>query len=490
MDQRFLTEKPVAEVAEARYARSMWYLLLGCPPASPSLVDSQPGTSDTADTDTGDTDTDTADTDSGTHASGLTLTTDSEMVLMLRASWTDSAPAEEWLEYRWEGEDWLVAPVTGPGTAVLLGIPEETDVEARLVEQPDGVPRYSEVVAGRTGSLPNGVLAPRIDAYDPALADVAPYGMIGIAGGDYTYSPPYWIEIFDRTGRVVWYQKVPDDMMMFYPTVAFDGTHIWFEAEDIFGIGNATPSVTRTTLDRRWSTSIEVPDMGQAIAEGPDGSFFYEQRSRSLQSLSRVDPDGTRTVVWNCAQWMRDHGLPTSDCHMNTSNWSATHNTVLASMFTSDTVFEIDVATGEPIRQMGQLTEGDPYTFSPETAIFDYQHGPYWTDAGTLLVSTHVRGHSGVQVAAEYTVDDATKTLTRVWSYTSTDMWATQVGEAIRLRNGNTVQGYGQDGGVREVTPDGETAWQATWEKDQQGYRVVGHFSLIDDLYALNRGPQ
>ena len=224
--------------------------------------------------------------------------------------------------------------------------------------------------------------------------------------------------------------------------MARDGTHIWFEAEDIFGVGSATPSVTRQTLDRRWSQNIEISDLGQAITEGPDGSFLYEQRTRNAQTLSRVEPDGTKSVIWDCEAWMSDHGLRGSNCYLNTCNWDEERNTVLASMFESDTVFEIDLDTQSPIRQMGQLTEGEPYAFSPEESMFAYQHNPYWTDAGTLLTSTHIVGESGVQVAAEYEVDDRTQTLTRVWSYVSTDMWATQVGEATRLRNGNTIQGY------------------------------------------------
>ena len=86
-------------------------------------------------------------------------------------------------------------------------------------------------------------------------------------------------------------------------------------------------------------------------------------------------------------------------------------------------------------------------------------------------------------------MDDSTRTVTRVWEYVSTDRYATQVGEALRLDSGNTVQGYGQDGAVREVTPEGETVWEAAWAKDAYGYRVVGHASFIPDLYALNRGP-
>ena len=117
------------------------------------------------------------------------------------------------------------------------------------------------------------------------------------------------------------------------------------------------------------------------------------------------------------------------------------------------------------------------------------------------MVSTHaacdgadpgcdpIFGQAGIQLAAEYAVDDASKTLTRVWFHESTDRWATQWGEAYRLPNGNLVQGYGQDGAVREITPDGTVAWEAEWDKDVSGYRLLGHFSLIADLYALNRGP-
>jgi hypothetical protein len=156
-------------------------------------------------------------------------------------------------------------------------------------------------------------------------------------------------------------------------------------------------------------------------------------------------------------------------------------------MFFSDTVFEVDVATGEVIRQMGQLTSGDPYDFDPPESMFAYQHNPYWLDTGNLLVSTHIVGVSGTQVAAEYTVDDSTQTLTRVWEYISTDIWAEQVGEAVRLPNGNTIQGYGQNGAVREVTTDGDIVWEVFWVTPPN-QRTVGHLSLIPDLYALNVG--
>lgn len=477
--------------------------LLACTPTSISLKPLDTGDTSSDDSghsggDSGETgesgnetgDSDTSDTNPPVEEiTDFTLTVDGAVVTMLHAAWTDPGANETWVEYRWEGEEWLVAPLVGVGDAVLLGIPAETEVEAHVVAIVDGAAITSDNAHATTGSLPPYVLVPEIEAYDPSIASSAPWAMVSLAYGDYTYSPPYVIEIFDRQGRVVWYQQTPDSMFTFYPTVAHGGDHIWWEGSNIFGMGSTDPFVTRQTLDNRWSESLDVPGMGQAIAEGPDGSFFYELRGRDGYGLNRLDADGSVEEVWDCYAWMDDHNERAGACYMNTCNWNGDHNSVLASMFESNTVFEIDLTSREPIRQMGQLDVGDPYTFSPAESEFDYQHDPYWLDADTLLVSTHIRGRSGVQVAAEYTVDDARKTVTRGWTYVSTDRWATQVGEAVRLPNGNTTQGYGQDGAVREVTPEGEIAWEASWEKDSQGYRVVGHLSMIEDLYALNQGP-
>jgi hypothetical protein len=420
---------------------------------------------------------------------GLALVLDDDVVTMIHATWDDPGSTDAWVEYQFEGGDWRVAPTIGPGEAVILGIPGDTEVTARALAVVDDETRTSDTATITTGTVPSEVLVPTISSYEPDLAYEADYAMIVVATGSYTYSPPYWIEIFDRQGRIVWYQEVPDGMMTFYPTVSRDGTHIWFEAENIFGMGWDSPYVMRQTLDGRWSSSLAVPRLGEAIAEGPDDSFFFETREGNTHQLSRLDPDGTISMEWDCTRWFLSEGMSPEYCDMNTCNWDETRDTVLVSQFYSDTVFEIDLSTNEPIRQMGQLTIGDPYSFDPASAMFAYQHNPYWTDDDTILVSTHLYGRSGIQEAAEYEVDDATQTVERIWHYESTDMWATQCGEAIRLPNGNTTQGYGQDGGAREVTPDGEVVWQAVWAKDMEGYRVVGHLSLIPDLYALNVGP-
>lgn len=428
--------------------------------------------------------------DTGSPITAFTLSVDDEVRTMVRAAWPDDGATEAWVEYRFDGGDWLVAPRVDATSAVLLGLPPATDVEARLVSIVGGETVTSAPADVTTGSLPSSVIAPTVSVANLDLADPAPWLMISVATGGWTFEGPYYVVIVDRQGRVVWYDEVPQELMSFYPSVARDGTHIWYDAADVFGMSAAESSVHRRTLDGRWATRLAVPNMGQAIAEGPDGAFFFEHRTSAEKQLRRLAADGTTTTEWDCAAHFDTIGVSARGCDMNACNWDEARDTVLVSQFVTDTVFEIDLATGEPVRQMGQLDEGAPYTFDPPESMFAYQHDPHWTADGTLLVSTHIDGVNGTQVAAEYVVDDATRTLTRVWAYTSTDAWATQLGEARRLPNGNTLVGYGQDGALREVTPDGTVVWHAEWPRDDYGYRVVGHASAIDDLYALNRGPE
>lgn len=426
---------------------------------------------------------------------GFALTVDAELPLLLHATFTDPG-AESWVEYRFEGEEWLVAPLIGPGEASVLGIPEETLVEARAAAVVDGETVYSAVVEATTGQLPPYVLQPLASQYDEGRASPDGYAMVSLASGGSTYQGPFVVEILDRQGRVVWFHKVPDDLMTFYPSVARDGLHLWFDAENIFGLSRGTPRIVERTLDGRWERTIEVPDAGQAFAEGPDDTYFYEIRTFE-HGVGLIGATGGRQKVWDCDAHFATLGLSNGQCLLNATNWDEARDTVLASQFETDTVFEVDVATGGVVGQYGAITVGDPYTFDPPEAAFAYQHWPHWTPEGTLMVSTHVpcdgggcgyHGVPGVQVAAEYEVDEVTKTLTRIWSHESTDLWATQVGEAYRLPNGNVIQGYGQDGAVRELTADGETVWQVLWPRDNSGFRAIGHLSLIGDLYALNRG--
>jgi len=63
---------------------------------------------------------------------------------------------------------------------------------------------------------------------------------------------------------------------------------------------------------------------------------------------------------------------------------------------------------------------------------------------------------------------------------------------AIRLESGNTLGNYGTGGVIREITPDKDTVFHVKFDipGGNDAYnKLVGHNVLIDDLYALNGGP-
>ena len=50
---------------------------------------------------------------------------------------------------------------------------------------------------------------------------------------------------------------------------------------------------------------------------------------------------------------------------------------------------------------------------------------------------------------------------------------------------GNTLLNYGTGGEIREVDLQGEILWSLQWGDG----KTLGHTQLVEDLYALNRGP-
>jgi hypothetical protein len=151
-------------------------------------------------------------------------------------------------------------------------------------------------------------------------------------------------------------------------------------------------------------------------------------------------------------------------------------------MFETSTVVELDLDSGERLHHWGQLA--DSWTFDPPDATFDLQHYPNWTDDNTLMVSTHVVGQPSAQRAREFRLNESAQRLEQIWSYgEDTRYYARYAGETARLDNDNRLVNFGTDGVLQEVTADGEIAWELEWRD-----HLIGHATLLDDLYALNAG--
>lgn len=468
------------------------------------------GVPDTALTDTADTDdTDTVpggvDSDSAApttpskyaQVSDITVEVHPQIATILEVSWTQDVDADEaWLEFTFEDEGWLQSPperrAAGRHSEVLLGSPPETEVQLRIANTIDGVTTYQRYdLFGTTGEIPGQLPDPELLIHDPTLAGGERW-LLGSVDADDAgwYGGPFWAFILDRQGRYVWYQPVPDNRLALQVQPAWDGGHVVYEGSTWYVWDDTIqPTVTRTTLDQSRYEAETVEGMGFTLDEIEGGHLLYvdvtyDEGGQEQYALVERDADGGARTIWDCEAWLATAlGGDEGDCIPNTIIWNPADDTVLWSMFLNDTVVEVDRQTGALLRQWGQLRES--WAVDPPEAQLEYQHFPNYTADGTLLVSTHVEDEDGVQVAREFRVDDATETLVEVWSYSSPDHYARYGGEATPTAGGNVLISYGTDGAIAEITPGGEVAWELLIQTSSHTH-LVGHLTLLDDLYALN----
>jgi len=458
-------------------------------PTAETDTDTDTDTDADSDTDADtDTDTDTGPDPGGDWVQGVEVAVHEDVHTLLVVSWTQARPASRtWVEYSFEGETWespVVAREAGEAQQVLLGIPAEMPVDVRVYAAEGGDPFVSPVVPAETGTLPEDLLSPTVTVWDEALASPERWMLGTIDVGENWYYGPYYVFLLDRQGRYVWYWEVPDGRGSLYAQPGWDGSHILVDANAQYAWYADHAGYFRLSLDLSRADEYVVPHYGFAADEYSDGSMLFESRADNQYHLARHDPDGTVTQLWDCTPYFVSIGANPSTCSPNTIVWDPDRNTVLWSMYRVDTVLEIDLDTGEVLKQFGQLPGG--WTFDPVESTVDYQHYVNWTPDGTLIASTHYYGERGEQRTWEYEVDEATQTLTRVWGFGETvDHYADYAGEAWRLPNRNTMIGYGVDGVQLEVTYDGEIAWQVEWPS-RPNTHLIGHMSLVDDLYALN----
>jgi hypothetical protein len=470
-------------------------LLLACGPGAVSVGgDSDVGKDTAADADTdSDTDTDTdsdtdtdTDTDSDTDtvpvvsAEGLSLAVHTEVATILVATWDQLVAGETSLSWEVDGET-FTSPVrareAGVATEVILGLPASTAVTVTLHADATAL-----TATDATGALPRGLVTPTLTLADPLAYDPSPYLLTSVDSGENAFFGPCYVVILDRSGRVVWYRAVSDRRLTLFPRVSRSGAHLLWDATTYYVADSVPGGVVRATLSLGQEEETEIDGIGFTYDELPDGSLIFDNAETGYDyHLERLYPDGTRTRIWSCAPWMNLWRSQYWDCAPNTVKWDEATNLVTWSMFQTSTVVGLDLDSGAMAWELGEYPGG--YAFSPADIRLELQHYATFTDAGTLLLTTHVPGEPDVQRIRELALDATTATATQVWTYEAPGYYGRYAGEATRLPNGNTLIDYGTDGVVQEVTPDGVVAWELDWSN-----HLVGHLTPLTDLYALDAG--
>jgi hypothetical protein len=418
-------------------------------------------------------------------ADGLAWSTNEEIESILQLDWNQLSPALTWVEYSFDEGVWLQSPPVerdeGAHQELLLGIPYDTDVRIRVVNDLGKGPLYTEEMTAQTGNIPRQFPMPELLAADAERWDPTGnylLGSINLEDGGWIPGR-FWKFILDRQGRVVWTHMTPDDHWTIFMRPSLDGTaFLWDEATFWSDWDEGRGSeVHRMTIDGNIVESYSTPGLHHAFTELPGGSLVWGSASWSNETLEELQPDGGRRQLWNC----RDFGLPdltANGCQSNTLFYDEVKDTFLYSFYTSETVVEVDRQSGNTLRWWGHV-EG-PWVFDPPESIFWWQHGVHYLDNGNMLVSTRLDEDTEETVVREYVVDDANQTLTEVWSFGEGEgIYAETAGEAHRLGNGNTLHNYGSGGRLREVTTTGEVVWDVAWE----GNKLLGRTVLLEDLY-------
>ena len=413
---------------------------------------------------------------------------DEQIGAVVRVAWWQARDGVGRVEYRFEGEDWLVSPArergAGEQTQALVGIPYDTDVELRVVLETDGEQVEGDVLVARTGPLPDPTLAPRLLAADSTRWE--PGGRWLITSLNATQmgwrSGQFYAFILDRQGRVIWARPTEGQHFTLAAQVARDGASLWVDDNTFWSnLAEEPPcQLHRLTLAGGVSESVEIPDANHPWTELPGGRIaWWALPGGGLGELRVREPDGSRWVLLTCEDPQNPFSNDES-CLANTVSWREDDDSFLVSLALQDLVLHLDGQDGEILHRFGP--RDDAWGFDPPESAFYLQHGVAFTDAGTLLLSAHAGEADETGVAREYALDEAAGLLRQVWSFGEGEgVRADLGGEAQRLPGGNTLHGYGTTPRLREITPAGEVVWDLAWE---EGY-LLGHASFVEDLWPL-----
>ncbi len=455
----------------------VFLMLVACSDGGPALDDTVGGPDDDTDTpaDTGSPPPPPLEVEATVH---------DVMASIVVLAWTLDAPADVQAEYSVDEGVWMHTPAyayeAGPGRLLLLGIPFDTEVTWRVLVDGRAATDDARI---RTGAVPAGLpLIDHVDgdpdAWDPStrwiLGSLAPSGGAGARP---------WTFVLDRQGRMVWAHKTPTGRTTFSPLLSVDGREILVDYNSWWGSfdGGAQSQVARLDIEGTTLGTWDTPGLIHPFTQTGDGSIAWSAAqggySYSGEVLQVLDTSGHSRTVFDCNAFSRGRGG--SYCGANTVWWNPDDGHFLFSIYTIDTVFEVD-AEGTPLRWFGHLPGA--WAFADPDTSFWWQHGTQYLPDGHLLVSTRRDEAAKETVVREYALDEGDEALVQVWSFGEGEgVYAPILGEPRRLPNGDTLHNYGSNPRIREATPEGGVVWDVAWNDTG----TLGCTHVVPDLYAL-----
>jgi len=300
---------------------------------------------------------------------------------------------------------------------------------------------------------------------------------------------PYLL-IADNTGAVsyhrevyVWaldYKKQPSGLMTYYEYDKFYGEDTNHNIVDSFYCGNGYYTdhhelqITNDGHAFLMSYDPQPVDMSLIVPGGNPNAI--------VTGLIIQEIDENKNVVFQWRSW--DHFEITDAVHENllAANIDYVHgnaievdndgNLMISSRNISE-ITKIDINTGDIIWRLGGVN--NEFAFPNDTIGFSYQHDIRRIQNGNVTLFDNGNFHTPkFSRAVEYHLDEVNKVATLVWQYRKNpDTYAFAMGSVQRLRNGNTLIGWGNTNPfLTEVTPAGNTALEMSLPQGIYTYRV------------------
>jgi len=398
---------------------------------------------------------------------------------LIVVSWEQLASAAVHLEFRVD-DDWLVSPTreldAGDQDELLLGVPYDHDVTFRIVADRDGDLWTSEEYGAHTGEAPQGVFVASLLESDATQWEPTLQYVLAVVSWNRG-----WTLIIDRQARLVWATVTTQEFTSLYSRPSYDGTDILVDLNSYWTQydNGAASQIQRMKIDGTVVETYDTPGLHHPFVELADGTLVWGAAQGYMETVEKLTPEGEQESLWSCQDFHDEIGV-THYCQSNTLFWNEADDTFLLSLYSDETIVEFDHTTGETVRYFGHMPGS--WTFDPPGSAFHWQHGGHYTDAGTLITSSHVTGDSDECVVREYSLNEPDETLYEVWSYgVGLGVEADVMGEVHRLPAGNTLHNYGSGGRLKEVLPDGTVVWDVLWE----GHLELGRTTPLQGLYEL-----
>jgi Arylsulfotransferase (ASST) len=360
---------------------------------------------------------------------------------------------------------------------VLLGMPSGTEVHWRIVL--DGEPL--ELSSTNTELLPTGV--PELTTVEDA-ATWEGYlftTMVGLWQGPV---------VLDSRGRIVWYfDDTRDETAVIRAAPKLDGGGVAYNMIATMDKGDG--EIDSVNWDGVMESARAVPGESHDFLELEDDHYATIQIARVTDDegeliigdrLIEVYP-GSMETVWDSFDWLDPYttGVERTEnswTHANTLHWYPDEGVYRMGLRNLETIVTIDGATGEPVDYFGgEVNTG--WTFIDDERPFSYQHNFDWLGDRVVIFDNGDPEYDDTRVV-EYSIDAATKTATKTWSYHfDPPRWIYALGDVERLEDESTLISWSIAGRLEQVKDD-ETIWRV----EAPVGSGFGYLYRVDSLYG------